>query len=165
MNKIFRLRLAKQFTHRDLVLAAVPHGIKTHRHTIEIEETLAANSSHQPTVQFTPHLLPIDRGIIATIYSQPLEKISESAVQEAYQLAYADHPFIRLRNQPPAVKDVRGSNYCDIFATYDDRTGRIITVSAIDNLVKGASGQAIHNMNLMFGLEETTGLHHSPINP
>lgn len=142
-----------------------PYGIKTHRHTVEIEETLAANSSHKPTVQFTPHLLPIDRGIIATIYSQPLEKISEAAVQEAYQLAYADQPFIRLRQQPPAVKDVRGSNYCDIYATYDDRTGRIITVSAIDNLVKGASGQAIHNMNLMFGLDETVGLHHSPINP
>lgn len=142
-----------------------PYGIKTHRHTIEIEETLGTHSSHHPLVQFTPHLLPIDRGIIATIYTHPLEEIAEEAVQEAYQLAYADQPFIRLRKQPPAVKDVRGSNYCDIYTTYDKRTRRIITVSAIDNLVKGASGQAIHNMNLMFGLEETLGLKHAPINP
>jgi N-acetyl-gamma-glutamyl-phosphate reductase len=142
-----------------------PYGIKTHRHTIEIEETLGAHSSHRPLVQFTPHLLPIDRGIIATIYTQPLAEISEAAVQEAYQLAYGDEPFIRLRKQPPAVKDVRGSNFCDIYATYDERTRRIISVSAIDNLVKGASGQAIHNMNLMSGLEENLGLHHSPINP
>lgn len=142
-----------------------PYGIKTHRHTIEIEETLATHSSHQPVVQFTPHLLPIDRGIIATIYTQPLEAITEEAVQEAYGLAYAEQPFIRLRKQPPTVKDVRGSNFCDIYATYDERTRRIISVSAIDNLVKGASGQAIHNMNLMFGLDETLGLQHSPINP
>lgn len=142
-----------------------PYGIKTHRHTIEIEETLSAHSSHSPLVQFTPHLLPIDRGIIATIYSQPLEKITEAALQDAYHLAYKDEPFIRLRKQPPAVKDVRGSNFCDIYTTYDPRTNRIITVSAIDNLVKGASGQAIHNMNLMFGLEERLGLRHTPINP
>jgi len=142
-----------------------PYAIKTHRHTIEIEEILTTHSSQEAMVQFTPHLLPIDRGIIATIYSQPLEEITEAAVQEAYRMAYADEPFIRLRRQPPAVKDVRGSNYCDIYTTYDARTHRIITVSAIDNLVKGASGQAIHNMNLMFGLDETAGLHHSPINP
>jgi len=142
-----------------------PYGIKTHRHTIEIEETLKAHSSHRPVVQFTPHLLPIDRGIIATIYARPLGELKEETLREAYQAAYANAPFVRLREQPPTVKDVRGANYCDIYTTYDPRTGRIITVSAIDNLVKGASGQAVHNMNLMFGLEETAGLNQSPINP
>jgi len=142
-----------------------PYGVKTHRHTVEIEETLTSHSGEQAVVQFTPHLLPIDRGIIATIYAQPLTEVSEESVKGAYRDAYQHAPFIRLRDQPPAVKDVRGSNYCDIFTTYDERTHRIITISAIDNLVKGASGQAIHNMNLMFGLEETTGLIHAPINP
>lgn len=141
------------------------YGLKTHRHTVEIEETL--NSLHQeaPVVQFTPHLLPIDRGIIATIYTQPLRKTSEDEVQKLYKEAYFGQPFVRVRDKAPSVKDVRGSNFCDVFATYDERTNRIITVSAIDNLVKGAAGQAVHNMNLMFGLEETTGLRIVPVNP
>jgi N-acetyl-gamma-glutamyl-phosphate reductase len=141
-----------------------PYGIKTHRHTIEIEEVLSAPGL-QATVQFTPHLLPIDRGIIATAYMHPKGEMSEEKVQEVYQVVYADEPFIRLRQQPPSVKDVRGSNFCDIFATYDDRTRRIISVSAIDNLMKGASGQAVHNMNLMFGLAENSGLQQLPLNP
>lgn len=141
-----------------------PYGIKTHRHTIEIQETLSSPGL-QATVQFTPHLLPIDRGIIATAYTQPEGEMSEEKVQKVYQAVYADEPFIRLRKQPPSVKDVRSSNFCDIFATYDERTNRIITVSAIDNLVKGASGQAVHNMNLMFGFAENSGLQQVPINP
>lgn len=141
------------------------YGLKTHRHTIEIEETL--NSLHQedPVVQFTPHLLPIDRGILATIYTEPLKNITEAEVKSVYQETYAKHPFVRVREKAPSVKDVRGSNYCDVFATYDERTNRIITISAIDNLVKGAAGQAVHNMNLMFGLEETAGLQLVPVNP
>ncbi len=141
------------------------YGLKTHRHTVEIEETL--NSLHQegPVVQFTPHLLPIDRGILATIYTRPLKKTSEEAIKKVYEEAYADQPFVRVREKAPSVKDVRGSNFCDVFATYDERTNRIITLSAIDNLVKGAAGQAVHNMNLMFGLEETAGLGIVPVNP
>ncbi|WPP52405.1 N-acetyl-gamma-glutamyl-phosphate reductase [Catalinimonas niigatensis] len=142
-----------------------PYAVKTHRHTVEIQETLSIASGLEATVQFTPHLLPIDRGIIATVYSQPQGEVSEEKIQQAYEEAYADEPFIRLRQQPPSVKDVRGSNFCDIFTTYDARTRRIITVSAIDNLVKGASGQAAHNMNLMFGFAENSGLQQVPINP
>ncbi len=142
-----------------------PYAIKTHRHTVEIQETLSKASGLEAIVQFTPHLLPIDRGIIATTYSQPQGEMSEAKVQEAFQDTYANEPFIRLRQQPPAVKDVRGANFCDIFATYDERTHRIITVSAIDNLVKGASGQAVHNMNLMFGFAENSGLQQIPVNP
>lgn len=141
-----------------------PYAIKTHRHTVEIQEKLSAPGL-EATVQFTPHLLPIDRGIIATAYTHPEGEISEERVQQAYEAVYADEPFIRLRQQPPSVKDVRSSNFCDIFATYDARTKRIITVSAIDNLVKGASGQAVHNMNLMFGFAEDSGLKQVPINP
>ena len=142
-----------------------PYALKTHRHTVEIEETL--NSLHQeaPVVQFTPHLLPIDRGIIATIYTVPLKRTTEQEVQELYRNTYKDHAFVRVRENPPSIKDVRGSNFCDVFATYDERTNRIITISAIDNLVKGAAGQAVHNMNLMFGLEETAGLKLVPLNP
>jgi N-acetyl-gamma-glutamyl-phosphate reductase len=76
-----------------------------------------------------------------------------------------DAPFVRLRKQPPAIKDVRGTNYCDIYSTYDERTGLIITISAIDNLVKGAAGAAVQNMNLMFGFDETAGLGQIPVNP
>ncbi|WKN30107.1 N-acetyl-gamma-glutamyl-phosphate reductase [Porifericola rhodea] len=142
-----------------------PYGIKTHRHSVEIQEQLSSVATQEAIVQFTPHLLPIDRGIIATAYSHPKSAISEEDVKEAYHEAYANEPFVRLRQEPPSVKDVRGSNFCDIFATYDARTKRIITVSAIDNLVKGASGQAVHNMNLMFGLEEKSGLQQVPVNP
>lgn len=78
---------------------------------------------------------------------------------------YQEHPFVRLRKTPPTLKDVRGTNYCDLFSTYDERTNRIITIAAIDNLVKGAAGQAIQNLNLMFGLEESTGLKAVPLNP
>ena len=142
-----------------------PYGLKTHRHTIEIEETL--NSLHQesPIVQFTPHLLPIDRGIIATIYTEPLNNTSEEELKQVYQEAYRNHPFVRVREKIPSVKDVKGSNYCDVYVTYDERTNRIITVSAIDNLVKGAAGQAVHNLNLMSGFEETAGLQLVPVNP
>ncbi len=141
------------------------YGLKTHRHTIEIEEQLAARGASPGAVQFTPHLLPVDRGILATVYTTPRGTIGEGQLQDAYASHYADEPFVRLRNEPPTLKDVRGSNYCDIFVTIDERTQRIITLSAIDNLVKGAAGQAVQNMNIMFGLPETYGLTHVPMNP
>jgi len=141
------------------------YGLKTHRHTIEIEEQLAARGASPGAVQFTPHLLPVDRGILATIYMNPRETLSEQQVQDAYASRFADEPFVRLRSEPPTLKDVRGSNYCDIFVTVDERTRRVITLAAIDNLVKGAAGQAVQNMNIMFGLPETDGLTHVPMNP
>ncbi|MCB0558298.1 MAG: N-acetyl-gamma-glutamyl-phosphate reductase [Lewinellaceae bacterium] len=142
------------------------YGLKRHRHTIEIEEQLSGLSSNGAMqIQFTPHLLPVDRGILSTIYTQPREGVTENQLKDLYTSFYEGHPFVRLRKAPPALKDVRGSNFCDLFVTYDDRTNRIITVSVIDNLVKGAAGQAMQNMNLMFGLEETTGLTAAPLNP
>ncbi|MCB9288076.1 MAG: N-acetyl-gamma-glutamyl-phosphate reductase [Lewinellaceae bacterium] len=142
------------------------YGLKRHRHTIEIEEQLSGLSSNGTMqLQFTPHLLPVDRGILSTIYTQPREGVTENQLKALYADFYKTHPFVRLRPEPPALKDVRGSNFCDLFVTYDERTNRIITLAVIDNLVKGAAGQAMQNMNLMFGLEEETGFVAVPLNP
>lgn len=146
------------------------YKLKSHRHTVEIEEQLSGVGNGQATVQFTPHLLPIDRGILATVYAQPTQAAAEtqnlaSHLQDVYQEFYQDAPFVRLRKSGPGVKDVRGSNFCDIFVTYDERTNRIIALAAIDNLVKGAAGQAMHNMNLMCGLPETRGFTGAPLKP
>lgn len=141
------------------------YGLKSHRHTAEIEEQLVARGAADRGVQFTPHLLPVDRGILATIYTRPQRDVREEDVREAYASRYADEPFVRLRSEPPALKDVRGSNFCDIYVTYDARTRRIITLSAIDNLVKGAAGQAVQNMNVMYGFPENHGLAQIPMNP
>jgi N-acetyl-gamma-glutamyl-phosphate reductase len=141
------------------------YGLKKHRHTIEIQEVLGTVADGDITVQFTPHLLPIDRGILSTIYAKPVKKVTDEELKGIYKQFYKHAPFVRMRDQLPATKDVRGSNYCDIFATYDERTGMIIVVTAIDNLVKGAAGQAVHNMNLMFGFEEIAGLNLVPVQP
>lgn len=141
------------------------YGIKTHRHTIEIEESLNKLDSDKLVAQFTPHLLPVDRGIIATIYSKPKKGVDLGDPMHYYRDFYKNEPFIRLTNASPTLKDVRGTNYCDIYSTYDERTGNIITISAIDNLVKGAAGQAVQNMNLLFDLPENTGLQQIPLNP
>ncbi len=141
------------------------YALKTHRHTVEIEEKLTGLNSKETLVQFTPHLLPVDRGILSTIYLEAAQGVSEAEIQQAYHDFYADEPFVRLRETPPTLKEVRGTNLCDLYLTFDERTGRIIVISVIDNLVKGAAGQAVHNMNLMFGLEETTGLDLVPLHP
>ncbi len=142
------------------------YGLKNHRHTIEIEETLAKlNGKEVVQVQFTPHLLPVDRGILATAYATPTGSISEDELRQLYQEYYKDEPFVRIRNMVPELKNVRGTNFCDIFPVYDQRTNRIIVISSIDNLVKGAAGQAIQNMNLMFNLDESSGLRSSPLQP
>jgi len=141
------------------------YGIKFHRHSIEIQENAEKQLGGKASVQFTPHLLPVDRGILATSYLRPVGKVTEEAVHEAFEKHYADQPFIRLRREAPSIKDVRGTNYCDIFSTYDERTGNIIVISVIDNLVKGAAGQAVQNMNLMLGLSETAGLNQVPVQP
>jgi len=105
---------------------------------------------------FQPHVGPFDRGILSTVYCQPKEKISSEQLSELYNDFYAGEPFVQICGDSPAVKDVAGTNYCHIFVTC--AKGRIISFSAIDNLVKGASGQAVQNMNIIFGLEETLGL-------
>ena len=141
------------------------YGLKTHRHTVEIEEQLGFLNKSDIKLQFTPHLLPVDRGILVTAYASPNKKFSEDELTNLYKEFYSSSPFVRIKEDLPTIKDVRGSNFCDIYPVLDSRTNRIIVISAIDNLVKGAAGQAIHNMNLMFDLPETTGLLLNPIKP
>ncbi|MEX0594372.1 MAG: N-acetyl-gamma-glutamyl-phosphate reductase [Balneolaceae bacterium] len=141
------------------------YGLGRHRHTPEIEQILGGLSGNEVQIQFTPHLLPIDRGILSTTYSVPNGPVSKELIRETFLGFYEKEYFVRVLDTPPSVKNVRGSNFCDLYATYDERTNRIITISAIDNLVKGAAGQAVQNMNLMFRLIEKSGLEHSPLNP
>ena len=141
------------------------YGLKKHRHTVEIEQTLTSLTHVAVRVQFTPHLLPLDRGILSTIYVKPDEEMEEKELHELYREFYAGQPFVRIVDTPPTVKQVRGSNYCDIFSTVDKRTGNIILIAAIDNLVKGAAGQAVHNMNLRMDFDVQSGLNHIPLQP
>jgi N-acetyl-gamma-glutamyl-phosphate reductase len=141
------------------------YGLKTHRHTIEMQNIFDQLSGEKTLVQFTPHLLPVDRGILSTIYVRPIGAIDEAKLKDIYDGFYAHAPFVRLRKQIPSIKDVRGSNYCDLHVSFDERTNMIIVVSVIDNLVKGAAGQAVQNMNLMLGLDEKQGLNQIPVNP
>ncbi|MBV6642326.1 MAG: N-acetyl-gamma-glutamyl-phosphate reductase [Cyclobacteriaceae bacterium] len=143
----------------------IAYGLKTHRHTIEIQETLSAFSGGHCTILFTPHLLPVDRGILSTCYSKPKEKVDEEQLNKLYRDFYKDEFFVRVSNDIPHLKKVRGTNHCDVHVSYDDRTNTIITIGVIDNLVKGAAGQAIQNMNLLLGLEEKSGLQSVPIQP
>lgn len=141
------------------------YGIAGHRHTIEIEEQLGGIAGTNTTVQFTPHLLPVDRGILVTSYAKLKTEMNQEKLTEIYADYYQDKPFVRLRNQAPGIKDVRGSHFCDVFPTWDERTQKVISISVIDNLLKGAASQAVHNMNLMFDLPEATGLNHIPLKP
>jgi N-acetyl-gamma-glutamyl-phosphate reductase len=133
-----------------------PYGIGTHRHMPEIEQIASDVAGKNVTVLFQPHVGPFDRGILSTVYCVPTEKISNEQLDRLYRDFYAGEPFVQIRKDAPAVKDVAGTNYCHIFPTCVK--GRIVSFSAIDNLVKGASGQAIQNMNIIFGFEETLGL-------
>ncbi len=141
------------------------YGLKKHRHTPEIQNALYRVADRDVELLFTPHLLPVDRGILTTSYSRPKLDVNEKELQELFQRYYGDAPFVRVVDEPPQLKDVTGSNYCNVFATYDPRTDHIITIAVIDNLVKGAAGQAVQNMNLIFGLDEREGLTHLPLVP
>ncbi|SHN09722.1 N-acetyl-gamma-glutamyl-phosphate reductase [Cyclobacterium lianum] len=141
------------------------YGIGNHRHTVEIQEQLSFLLKKSVNLQFTPHLLPVDRGILATAYMGVEGDMSQQKLDSLYQDFYQEKPFVRLRNQAPSIKEVRGSNYADVYPFWDDRTKRAIVITAIDNLVKGAAGQAVHNMNLMLGLEESAGLDQVPMQP
>lgn len=137
------------------------YKIAAHRHTPEMEQTLTHMAGDQPVkLTFVPHLLPINRGILATCYARLQEGVTEQQVRETYEKRYEDECFIRLLPQGKSadVKQVRCSNFCDLSLHIDQRAGILIAISAIDNMVKGAAGQAIQNMNLAFGLEETAGL-------
>ncbi len=139
----------------------------THRHIPEIEQELSLLAETDTKISFTPHLLPICRGILSTIYGNLRQDISAEDIREIYNDSYGAEPFVRVCESGafPATQYVRGSNCCDIGFSLDKRTGRIVVVTAIDNIVKGASGQAVQNMNLMCGLEETVGLMGAPFFP
>lgn len=143
----------------------IAYGLKSHRHTIEIQETLSKYSETECTVLFTPHLLPVDRGILSTCYTKPAGPVTEAEIRELFAGFYRNERFVRVTDDIPHLKRVRGTNYCDVYVTYDERTNTIISIGVIDNLVKGAAGQAIQNMNLMLGLDEHTGLANIPLQP
>jgi len=136
------------------------YNVAKHRHTSEIEQELSKAAGEEVLLSFTPHLLPIKRGIFATVYMNLNGDVTAEAIQAAYEKAYADEPFVTVlpAGQLPEIKHVVGSNRCAIGFTVDKRLKRVVVCAVIDNLVKGAAGQAIQNMNLMFGLKETTGL-------
>jgi len=136
------------------------YGLVTHRHTPEIEQEISSLAGKKVAVNFTPHLLPVDRGILTTIYAPLTKKTDTRAVLSLYSKAYAKEPFVRVLPEEafPNIKHVRGTNTCEIGVKVNPRTNTLIIVSAIDNLVKGASGQAVQNLNLMMGFDETAGL-------
>ncbi len=140
---------------------------RTHRHTPEIEQELSVLAGQAVNVTFTPHLLPISRGILSTVYASLTSDVSRQDIADLYHRHYAAEPFIRLLEDDvfPATQFVRGSNFCDISFKIDPTTNRIIIMSAIDNIVKGASGQAVQNMNIMCGFQETAGLGIVPLFP
>jgi len=145
-----------------------PYGVPKHRHLSEIEEQLSFAADTKVTMQFTPHLIPVNRGILTTLYLAPEKHFSTEAemkslaekISACYAKAYANEPFIRLLEGRalPDTKNVVGTNVCEIAWRLDPRTGRLIVMSAEDNLVKGASGQAVQSMNLLCGWPETAGL-------
>ena len=136
-----------------------PYGIPKHRHLSEIEQELSLAAGTQVTIQFTPHLIPVNRGILTTLYLTPASAALDQ-VTACYQAAYANEPFVRLLEGKalPDTKNVVGTNVIEIAWRLDPRTGRLIVMSAEDNLIKGASGQAVQSMNLMCGFPETAGL-------
>lgn len=150
-----------------------PYGVATHRHTPEIEEQLsyAAGMDYMGgesvRINFTPHLVPMNRGILATCYASLKAGVTAAKIQAAYEKYYKDEYFIRIlgKGNFPETRWVEGSNFVDIGFTVDERTGRVIAAGALDNLVKGAAGQAVQNMNILFGLEENTGLKLVPVFP
>ncbi len=143
------------------------YGVANHRHTPEIEQALSDISGKPITLQFTPHLVPMSRGILSTCYAKLKDGETAERVDGAFKAMYKDEYFIRLRgrNAYPETKYVRGSNYCDLGWHIDERTNRVIVLSAIDNLVKGAAGQAIQNFNIACGFDEKLGIDMIPMYP
>lgn len=132
------------------------YNVGRHRHTPEIEQVLSTASGQSIQVIFTPHLVPMDRGILTTAYSRPRPGVTEDKVLETLREAYADEPFVRVVDHLPGTKDTTDTNFCDITARLVRH--RVITISCLDNLVKGAAGAAVQNFNLMYGYAETTAL-------
>ena len=144
-----------------------PYGVANHRHTPEIEEQLSYAAGEDITLIFTPHLIPMNRGILSTCYGRLKDGVTYKDVEAAYNKYYADEKFVRItkRGVWPETRWVKGTNYLDIGFEVDERTNTVIAAGAIDNLVKGAAGQAVQNMNILFGLDEKTGLELVPVFP
>ena len=143
------------------------YGVGTHRHTPEIEEQLSYAAGRPVTISFTPHLVPMNRGILVTAYGSLTKEVTYEEVRAVYDKYYKDEFFVRVleKDVVPQTRWVEGSNFADVNFKIDPRTRRIVMLGAIDNMVKGAAGQAIQNMNLMFGLPENTGLKQIPVFP
>jgi N-acetyl-gamma-glutamyl-phosphate reductase len=147
------------------------YGLAGHRHIAELEQELAAAGASPDAnpggraVDFVPHLVPMQRGILATSHVRPTRQVSAAELGDLFRDAYDDEPFVEVVDEPPATGHVRGSNVARVHAHKNERTGRIVVVSVIDNLVKGAAGQAVQAFNLVYGLPETAGLEQLPLTP
>lgn len=143
------------------------YGVTSHRHTPEIEEQLSYAGGQKVTLNFTPHLVPMNRGILITAYASYRKGVTKEQIRQAYENAYKNEYFVRVLDEDvcPETKWVEGSNFVDVNVKVDERTGRVIMMGAMDNITKGAAGQAVQNMNLLFGLEETEGLRYVPMVP
>ena len=143
------------------------YGVANHRHTPEIEEQLGIAAGRPVLLNFTPHLVPMNRGILVTAYADLKKGVGKDDIAAAYERYYKDEYFIRLLpyGSPAETRFVEGSNFEDISFKVDERTGRVIVMAAIDNLVKGAAGQAVQNMNILFGIDERAGLMQAPMFP
>jgi N-acetyl-gamma-glutamyl-phosphate reductase len=166
---------------QDLLFSEVNESVKaygmfTHRHTAEMEQELQEQGARGPlasrdanpgvaTVDFLPHLIPMTRGILASCHVRPTRPVTQAELDALYDEAYRDEPFVQVVSDAPATKHVLGSNLCRVWCRVDPRSDRILAIGAIDNLVKGAAGQAVQALNILFGLPETTGLEQYPIAP
>lgn len=152
--------LSQNTHYPDLNEGFHPYKVASHRHTPEIEQTLSHLADEKVTITFVPHLLPINRGILSTCYAMLSEGATKEKIRAAYEEFYQGEYFIRLLPDGACadIHDIKYSNFCDISLHIDTRANRLVAVSAIDNMVKGAAGQAVQNMNIIFGLDEKTGL-------
>ncbi|WLR51557.1 N-acetyl-gamma-glutamyl-phosphate reductase [Bacillus tianshenii] len=143
------------------------YKVNQHQHIPEIEQMLSNWHGEQTPISFSTHLVPMTRGIMATMYAEANDRTSAEQLHELYLSTYENAPFVRVRplGMFPSTKEVYSSNYCDIGITYDERTNRVMVVSVIDNLMKGAAGQAVQNLNIMMGIDEKTGLDFLPVYP
>jgi N-acetyl-gamma-glutamyl-phosphate reductase len=152
------LSLAAHFCEANESFTAYKVG--NHRHTPEINEILSIHSQQKMAITFVPHLLPLTRGMLSTIYARAMDNVTDDEIRKTLDDYYKNETFVRIldKNMYPAISHVKGTNCCDIGFHFDERTKNIIIVSAIDNLLKGAAGQAVQNMNIMFGFDDKTGL-------
>jgi N-acetyl-gamma-glutamyl-phosphate reductase len=154
-------RVFDESTHLSMAAENIlPYKVAAHRHTPEIEEQLCALDPAHPDlrVQFQAHLVPLDEGEMASCYVTTTRAVGNAELHELFHSAYAEEPFVEFVPEPPGTREVRETNYCRVFAAADDHTGKVIAFGSIDNLWKGTSSQAVQNLNLMFGLQETRGL-------